>query len=59
MACRRNRLIELPGRAYAQSARTQTCSRLGYVPEEPYLYPYLTGREYLQLVGRMRCSRRS
>jgi ABC-2 type transport system ATP-binding protein len=28
--------------------------RLGYVPEEPYLYPYLTGREYLQLVGRLR-----
>jgi ABC-2 type transport system ATP-binding protein len=29
-------------------------SRIGYVPEEPYLYPYLTGREYLQLVGRLR-----
>ncbi len=28
--------------------------RLGYVPEEPYLYPYLSGREYLQLVGRLR-----
>ena len=27
----------------------------GYVPEEPYLYPYLTGREYLQLAGRLRC----
>ena len=27
---------------------------LGYVPEEPHLYPYLTGREYLQLVGRLR-----
>ncbi|RPJ38297.1 MAG: ABC transporter ATP-binding protein, partial [Chloroflexi bacterium] len=26
---------------------------LGYVPEEPYLYPYLTGREYLQLAGRL------
>jgi ABC-2 type transport system ATP-binding protein len=25
------------------------------VPEEPNLYPYLTGREYLQLVGRLRC----
>ena len=25
------------------------------MPEEPYLYPYLTGREYLQLVGRLRC----
>ena len=28
--------------------------RLGYVPEEPHLYPYMSGREYLQLVGRLR-----
>jgi ABC-2 type transport system ATP-binding protein len=28
--------------------------RLGYVPEEPYLYPFLSGREYLQLVARLR-----
>ena len=28
--------------------------RLGYVPEESHLYPYLTGTEYLQLVGRLR-----
>lgn len=28
---------------------------LGWVPEEPFLYPYLTGREYLQLCGRLRC----
>ncbi|MGH9611636.1 MAG: ABC transporter ATP-binding protein [Bryobacteraceae bacterium] len=27
---------------------------VGYVPEEPNLYPQLTGREYLQLVGRLR-----
>ena len=27
---------------------------LGYVPEEPFLYPYLTGREYLQLSARLR-----
>lgn len=27
---------------------------LGYVPEEPYLYPFLSGREYLRLVGRLR-----
>lgn len=27
---------------------------LGYVPEEPQLYTYLTGPEYLQLVGRLR-----
>jgi ABC-2 type transport system ATP-binding protein len=29
-------------------------STLGYVPEEPHLYTYLTGPEYLQLVGRLR-----
>lgn len=28
--------------------------RFGYVPEEPHLYPHLGGREYLQLVGRLR-----
>jgi ABC-2 type transport system ATP-binding protein len=28
--------------------------RLGYVPEEPHLYTYLSGREYLQLIGRLR-----
>lgn len=28
--------------------------RLGYVPEEAHVYPYLTGREYLQLIGRLR-----
>lgn len=27
---------------------------LGYVPEEPHLYTHLSGREYLQLVGRLR-----
>src|ERR1700684_924281 len=27
---------------------------LGYVPEEPNLYGYLTGLEYLQLAGRLR-----
>lgn len=29
-------------------------SKVGYVPEEPHLYSYLSGREYLQLVGRLR-----
>jgi len=29
--------------------------RFGYVPEEPHIYPYLTGREYLLLTGRLRC----
>jgi len=28
--------------------------RLGYVPEEPHLYTHLSGREYLQLIGRLR-----
>jgi ABC-2 type transport system ATP-binding protein len=28
--------------------------RLGYIPEEPALYPFLSGREYLELVGRLR-----
>lgn len=28
--------------------------RLGYVPEEPYLYPFLSGREYLELIGNLR-----
>ena len=28
--------------------------RLGYVPEEPNLYPFLSGREYLELVSRLR-----
>ena len=27
---------------------------IGYVPEEAYLYPHLSGREYLRLVGRLR-----
>lgn len=27
---------------------------IGYVPEEPYLYPFLSGRDYLELVGRLR-----
>jgi ABC-2 type transport system ATP-binding protein len=27
---------------------------LGYVPEEPNLYPYLSGREYLELTGSLR-----
>ena len=28
--------------------------RMGYVPEEPHLYPHLTGLEYLVMVGRLR-----
>jgi ABC-2 type transport system ATP-binding protein len=33
--------------------------RLGYVPEEPHLYPFLSGREHLELVGRLRAMRLS
>src|SRR5262249_42376826 len=29
-------------------------ARLGYVPEEPHLYSFLSGREHLELVGRLR-----
>ena len=29
-------------------------ARMGYIPEEPYLYTHLSGREYLVLVGRLR-----
>jgi ABC-2 type transport system ATP-binding protein len=28
---------------------------VGYVPEEPHLYSYLTGAEYLEMVGQLRC----
>jgi len=28
--------------------------RLGYVPEDPQLYPHLTGAEYLEMVGELR-----
>ena len=37
-----------------QSQLIEYKRRLGYVPEQPHLYPHLTGREYLQLVGRLR-----
>jgi ABC-2 type transport system ATP-binding protein len=28
--------------------------RLGYVPEEPHIYPFLSSQEYLELTGRLR-----
>lgn len=40
-----------------QSIRSDLVSykrALGYVPEEPNLYPYLTGWEYLELIGHLR-----
>ena len=33
---------------------TRFQQRIGYVPEEPYLYSYLSGYEYLELVGCLR-----
>jgi len=42
---------------HGQDARSDLRSyqrRLGYVPEEAHLYPHLSGREYLQLAGRIR-----
>ena len=33
---------------------TEHKRRLGYVPEEAHLYPFLSGLEYLELVGRLR-----
>src|SRR5437879_4619108 len=45
--------IEFHGQDVRQDMRAFQ-SRIGYVPEEPHLYPHLGGREYLQLVGRLR-----
>jgi ABC-2 type transport system ATP-binding protein len=45
--------VELDGRnAFAD--RHAYKALLGYVPEEPHLYTYLTGPEYLRLIGRLR-----
>jgi ABC-2 type transport system ATP-binding protein len=45
--------VRFEGRSI-QSQLIEYKKRLGYVPEQPHLYPHLTGREYLQLVGRLR-----
>jgi ABC-2 type transport system ATP-binding protein len=45
--------VHLDGSDVFGDLRTYKAS-LGYVPEEPHLYSYLTGPEYLQLVGRLR-----
>lgn len=34
-----------------QHDRTQVKKSIGYLPEEPYLYEKLTGREYLRFIG--------
>jgi ABC-2 type transport system ATP-binding protein len=45
--------VELDGRdAFAD--RIAYKAQIGYVPEEPHLYSYLTGPEYLRLAGRLR-----
>ena len=45
--------VELDGRDALADLQTYK-KLLGYVPEEPHLYTYLTGPEYLQLIGRLR-----
>src|SRR5271155_3384386 len=45
--------VRFDGRSI-QSQLIEYKRRLGYVPEQPHLYPHLSGREYLQLVGRLR-----
>ncbi len=37
-----------------QETESRYKQRLGYVPEEPQLYPHLTGAEYLEMVGQLR-----
>jgi ABC-2 type transport system ATP-binding protein len=45
--------IEFHGQEIRQDLKAYQ-RRIGYVPEEAHLYPHLSGREYLQLVGRLR-----
>ncbi len=45
--------IALDGRTVAEDPLAYK-ARIGYVPEEPYLYTHLTATEYLRLVGRLR-----
>jgi ABC-2 type transport system ATP-binding protein len=53
-------LLELTSGAVAYAGRNiqddlvEFRRHIGYVPEEPYLYPFLSGKEYLQLTGRLR-----
>jgi ABC-2 type transport system ATP-binding protein len=46
-------VIRLDGRNI-QEALVEYKAQVGYVPEEAYLYTYLTASEYLRLVGRLR-----
>jgi len=45
--------VALDGRDVLQNRQTYK-AQLGYVPEEPHLYTYMTGPEYLRLIGRLR-----
>ena len=45
--------IALDGRTMSEDPRGYK-ARIGYVPEEPYLYTHLTATEYLTLIGRLR-----
>ena len=45
--------VLLDGKNVRQDLNAYKCV-LGYVPEEPFLYTHLSGREYLQLIGRLR-----
>src|SRR5205085_12556554 len=46
-------LVQFNGRSI-QDDVTGYRNQLGYVPEEAHLYPFLTGWEYLELVGTLR-----
>lgn len=35
------------------SSRSEIFSNLGYLPERPYFYPHLTGRDFLYYMGRL------
>ena len=45
--------IELDGRHVSEDLIAYK-RRLGYIPEQAEIYAHLSGREYLQLVGRLR-----
>jgi ABC-2 type transport system ATP-binding protein len=51
-------LVQFNGRSI-QDDVTGYRNQLGYVPEEAHLYPFLTGWEYLELVGTLRGMPRS
>ena len=46
-------LVELDGENALENRQAYK-ALMGYVPEEPHLYTYLTGPEYLRLIGRLR-----